>query len=263
MKRHAFGLAAALLASGGVLILPPSHSLSQESAKTEKASSGPATGKLDDAGKSHLRSGREAIDKALVEKTELDLKELTLDEAIRRIRMKHHVQIQFDFNALKDAAIDPTTLSITLQVQGISLKSALKLMLSQFSLTTVVEDEVLKITTKDAANVKLRTQVYDIHDVLRHSGPKNEPDFDSLIDLITNTLATQSWSAVGGPGAIDAFQPAMLVISQTNEVHEQIEPLLAAIRKAAAQMQAGKFEEIDPTDSSDAEKAIAKSLLVR
>ena len=38
-------------------------------------------------------------------------------------------------------------------------------------------------------------------------------DFDTLIDLITTTIAPQSWDTVGGPGAIDSFPTGVYVDS--------------------------------------------------
>jgi len=57
-------------------------------------------------------------------------------------------------------------------------------------------------------------------------------DFDTLIELITATIAPDSWEAVGGPGAIESFPTNLsLVISQTQEVHEQIADLLEQLRR--------------------------------
>jgi Flp pilus assembly secretin CpaC len=53
-----------------------------------------------------------------------------------------------------------------------------------------------------------------------------------LIDLITNTVAPNSWSSVGGQGTIQYFPLGMaLVINQTLEVQEQVKDLLDALRK--------------------------------
>lgn len=57
-------------------------------------------------------------------------------------------------------------------------------------------------------------------------------DFDTLIDLITSTIAPQSWDTVGGPGSIEGFPTNLsLVVSQTQEVHEQIADLLDQLRR--------------------------------
>ena len=48
-------------------------------------------------------------------------------------------------------------------------------------------------------------------------------DFDSLIELITSTIAPDTWDEVGGPGVIEPFPTNLsLAISQTQQVHGQI-----------------------------------------
>jgi general secretion pathway protein D len=57
-------------------------------------------------------------------------------------------------------------------------------------------------------------------------------DFDTLIDLITQTIAPTTWDTVGGPGSIEGFPTNLsLVISQTQEVHEQVADLLDQLRR--------------------------------
>ena len=59
-----------------------------------------------------------------------------------------------------------------------------------------------------------------------------QADFDSLIDLITTTIAPESWVDVGGPGSIQEFATNLsLVVSQTQDVHEQIADLLEQLRR--------------------------------
>ena len=54
-----------------------------------------------------------------------------------------------------------------------------------------------------------------------------ESDFDPLIDLIVNKVAPESWSDVGGKGAISPFITNLsLVVVQTPEVHAQVARLL-------------------------------------
>jgi len=59
-----------------------------------------------------------------------------------------------------------------------------------------------------------------------------EPDFDSLIQLITTTVKPDSWQEHGGPGSVAPFETNLsLVITQTQEVHEQIADLLDQLRR--------------------------------
>ncbi len=63
-------------------------------------------------------------------------------------------------------------------------------------------------------------------------GGAAQADFESLIELITTTVAADSWDEVGGPGSIKEFPTNLsLVISQTQEVHEEIADLLEQLRR--------------------------------
>jgi general secretion pathway protein D len=59
-----------------------------------------------------------------------------------------------------------------------------------------------------------------------------QADFQSLIDLIQQTVQPTTWDAQGGPGAMRPFETNLsLVISQTQEVHEEIADLLEQLRR--------------------------------
>ena len=59
-----------------------------------------------------------------------------------------------------------------------------------------------------------------------------QADFDTLIELITATIAPDTWDDVGGDGSIQGFPTNLsLVVSQTQEVHEQIADLLEQLRR--------------------------------
>lgn len=60
-----------------------------------------------------------------------------------------------------------------------------------------------------------------------------QADFGSLIDLITSTVKPTSWASAGGPAPDPAqFETNLsLVITQTQEVHEQIAELLEQLRR--------------------------------
>jgi general secretion pathway protein D len=60
----------------------------------------------------------------------------------------------------------------------------------------------------------------------------SQADFDSLIDLITSTIAPTTWDSAGGLGSVQPFETNLtLVVSQTQEVHEQIADLLQQLRR--------------------------------
>ncbi|MGA2059933.1 MAG: hypothetical protein ABSG67_05585 [Thermoguttaceae bacterium] len=63
-------------------------------------------------------------------------------------------------------------------------------------------------------------------------GGGTQADFDSLINLITGTVKPQTWDSVGGPGSIAPFETNLsIVVSQTQDVHEEIVDLLEQLRR--------------------------------
>ncbi len=97
--------------------------------------------------------------------TVIEFTETPLQDVILYLKDYHHIEIQLDQKALEDAGLAPD-LPITRNLQGISLKSALRLMLKTYDLTYVISDEVLTITTVDEAGNKLTTKVYPVADLV-------------------------------------------------------------------------------------------------
>ena len=57
-------------------------------------------------------------------------------------------------------------------------------------------------------------------------------DFNSLIELITQTIAPTTWNTVGGPASVMAFETNLsLVVNQTQEAHEELADLLDQLRR--------------------------------
>ena len=64
----------------------------------------------------------------------------------------------------------------------------------------------------------------------RHAWGEN---FKTLIEAIVSTIAPTTWDEVGGPSSIVPLtQTRSLIVSQTDEVHEQIFGLLTGLRQA-------------------------------
>ena len=119
--------------------------------------------------------------------------------------------------------------SIMFSVANVSVASALRLMLKEIGLTFVVRDEVLLITTIEEAEYFLLNRVYPVADLVSHG------DYTELLDLIkkTTALPKPGWCVDGGVGTVEPFSDSqVLVVSQTDEVHEQIEALLTTLRRA-------------------------------
>ncbi len=113
-------------------------------------------------------------------KTSVDQTDQPLSEWISYLSDKYRVQIQFDSNALRDASLDPATLKVGFTLKDISIRSALRLILKQYDLTYVINDEVLLITTTDRAKACLTICVFDVRDLV--SDANADPIPAQLID---------------------------------------------------------------------------------
>jgi hypothetical protein len=107
----------------------------------------------------------ERIFSALGEETSLQFTESPLSDVITYIKERHKIPIQLDTAALDTAGVT-TDSPVTIDVEGISLKSAMRLMLKSIELTYTVRDEVLLITTPEEVDNALVTKVYPVADLV-------------------------------------------------------------------------------------------------
>ncbi len=108
------------------------------------------------------------IREALQEDTEFNFVDTPLVDALQIIGEQHGINIRPDTLVLEEAGV-PTDEPVNLIISGISLKSALKIMLENMpneDLTWVVEDEVMKITTTTKADEITPTRVYPVADLV-------------------------------------------------------------------------------------------------
>jgi hypothetical protein len=213
-------------------------------------------------------AGQAKILAALSQPTEFDFEERPFGEVMNYFKQKHEIEILLDNKALSDAGVR-TDAPITETLKKLSLRSALRLLLGQLDLTYVARDGYLLITSKTEAESMLSFKVYPVQDLVtldsdfRPAPPKlgerdgslmlsevvpvprglggftgggarrdERGDFDGLIDTITSTIAPTTWDEVGGPGSITANPNSQAIaFSQTDEVHEEIVELLAALRR--------------------------------
>ncbi len=144
------------------------------------------------------------------------------------------VNVAFDSKALAETGVDSETL-VAFQAEQLPLKYALALLLRQRQLTFAVYDESLMITSRDAAEENLLLRCYPVLDLVADARPLTDlhdtrfHDYQSLIDLISSSIAPDSWDAVGGPSSLEGHD-GVLAVSQTLEGHENVLALLAKLR---------------------------------
>jgi len=114
---------------------------------------------------SRREPGEKKIDEALKSPTAIEFVETPLRDVIDYLRDLHKVEIQLDMRELEGMGINGDT-PVTVNLKGISLRSALKLLLDNLGLKFVVHDEVLLVTSKAKAEEEfLTTKVYPVADL--------------------------------------------------------------------------------------------------
>lgn len=160
----------------------------------------------------------------------LEFVETPLKDVITQVQDDYGIPIQIDVAALEENGINLDE-PMTVNIHNVSLQSALRLMLNRLNIAYLYQDEVLLITTNDAADSRSELCVYDVQDVIGDDA--NE--LPELASTITACVAADSWKENGGihPN-IHVIRPTLLVISQSQATHEQIRNLLATIRAVRA-----------------------------
>jgi hypothetical protein len=158
-----------------------------------------------------------------------------LADAIEFIGSTADVNTFIDWKALEPLGVDHDA-SVTLKLRNpVSAGQALRLILRTVNpgLTFSVEDEVIIITgpgdapqPQPPAAPELETRVYDVNDILAGGGTG-----EALAQLITQTITPEAWKADAGAPKVTPLGK-LLVISASQETHDQINELFFKLRRA-------------------------------
>ncbi|HEV3418442.1 MAG TPA: hypothetical protein VG056_16580 [Pirellulales bacterium] len=215
---------------------------------------------------SEISTEQTPVELALAKKVDLDFVEVPLTDFAKAIGAMGGINVLLDSKALTDAGVNGGT-PITGRVKQIALRSGLRLILQMHELNCfAIEDNVLLITTDAKAKEHIVVRLYDVRDLTMPSSRfiKPEVDFDAIIELITLCIAPTSWTDSGGIGSI-TVQNGILVVPQTQEIHNQIADLLATLRQVREQQRHGAaIGAVFVGDSADgAEEKIRRLLETR
>lgn len=145
------------------------------------------------------------IRRALNEPTHLEFVETPLSDVVAYLKDLHGIEIQLDGQALEEVGISPET-PVSRTLRGISLRSALKLMLAPLDLAYVIKNEVLLITTQEKVNTELTTKVYPVADLVLPIKTPQMSGFSGGLGPIGSGPGGMGPGALGqGPGARPGF----------------------------------------------------------
>ncbi|MFN0020169.1 MAG: hypothetical protein ACKVP0_18060 [Pirellulaceae bacterium] len=209
--------------------------------------------------------GAEAtLEQRLQAKGTFEANEAPLKEFVEALGAALDTSVVLAVKKMEEAAINTET-PVVYKLKNVKVQTALRLILDQLGLTYVTHDDVIMITTPEDAGSQLSTRVYDCRDLMKlpspvrrglkthpeqqpsnigtsglpakapekkeEVGPDGGYEIADLMKTITVTVVPDSWDEVGGPGSLADFK-GLLTISQTQEVHEQIEKLLNMLHQA-------------------------------
>ncbi|MEQ8789666.1 MAG: M56 family metallopeptidase [Pirellulaceae bacterium] len=187
------------------------------------------------------------LSRTLDKKIDVDWSDVALADALLSLAQTAGVNVTIDDEGLHEEGVTKS-MKVSLDVKQVSVRSVLRLLLEPLHLTYRIKDETLQVTSKERARGETLAMVYAVADLVvpvaktvrisklepgkRTQDKQPVVEFNSLVELITSTVAPDTWSNVGGSGAISPFETNLsLVVRQTRDVHEEIADLLEQLRR--------------------------------
>lgn len=172
------------------------------------------------------------------EQTDLAFSEVPLRDAMEFLQDLHKVNFILDVATLQDEGIDEST-PITIEITGVTLRSAMRLVLEPLGLTWIIRDEVILITTRTKVDQQFLTRIYPVAD-LAESAEELEV-LARTIEQSTNgrwvKLLPQTMPPMSGGSISEVPRVRSLVVKQSLPVHEEIVALLVQLREAQTLLQ--------------------------
>ena len=169
------------------------------------------------------------IQKSLAKMVEVNFENRPLSEVMDTLSKMAGINIHLDPQGLHAEAVTsdtPVSLKLT---NPIMLKSALTLLLSQLRLSYVIENEVLKITSQEASDSHVITQVYYVADLVTPI-----PNFVPSYNIGLPGAIRESFNAMGygGPGRGLSSIPLTVNKNEMNGDTNQNNSVLAQMGQA-------------------------------
>ncbi len=177
-----------------------------------------------------LSKKEQAILDALAKTVHPDWQNVKFDSVIESLQKMIGVTIAVDRKALEDANIGTDSLVTFSLPQAVTTRTVLRKILADKGLGYVVRDEMIYVTTLNAARDMMTTRTYPIGDLVTPVAPIGmSPDLIAeqekmvvkyIIDSIKRSVDPMSWEGEGGKATI-SYEPITksLVIRQSAEIH--------------------------------------------
>ena len=172
------------------------------------------------AARSKQHTAEQRINAALDDQTTQTFIETPLVEAIQVISRSHNIPIVIDRRALEEIGLS-SDVGVSIDLRNVTLRSYLRLMLRDLDLTYLVKDEVMQITTAEAAEQNLVIEIYEMPGRLATRT-------DQVAKVIPQMVVPDAWDITGGPSTLAAFDH-LLVVSATSDVQQRVKEFIGML----------------------------------
>jgi hypothetical protein len=179
---------------------------------------------------------------AMDQKLSVDFQETPLIFAVQTIAEQVQKDIRLDRAAIGKGAVRDRT-PVTLKLTDQKLSVVLRALLSNLNLSWYLRDDVLWITTREAAGRVRKTAVYDVRDLCR-----DQNEAKALREALQSQTRAEWRTTDEAGGIMESPRPGVLVIRHTENTLDEILQLLENYRAALRVSKARKVTTPDPDE---------------
>lgn len=181
-----------------------------------------------------LSDEEQRINERLQTKITLSFKNAPLKEVISQIAKQAELNIVLDSAGLEEVG-ETTKTPVTLNLDQVRISTALRLLLEPLQLDHVVQNEVLRVTSRQRAEGALVIVTYPVTNLAWRDNDLPS-DLADLCDLLMSMVEPNSWEIAGGPATVRGNATTRcLVVRQTHANHARIRELLESLRKLSTE----------------------------
>lgn len=197
--------------------------------------------------KDRRQEGDSKLFRKLEKKVDVAWSNVALQDALQWLAQVTDLNITIDGQGLKEEGVT-RSVKVSLELKRVSVKRVLTSLLEPLHLAYRVDGETLQVTSRQRARGKMVTMIYAVADLvvpvaqtvhiskLERTEIRQEKkpavEFNALTELISSTVAPDTWVQAGGEGSIAPFETNLsLVVRQAEEVHDEIADLLEQLRR--------------------------------
>lgn len=184
-----------------------------------------------------------------------------LSEVADFVRKEYGLKVLLDLPSLDELGLSPDD-TLDANLSGISLGAALKVTLLKVDLTYLLAHDTVVIASEDEAIEWPLIGIYPVGDLLKvkqddtfpsktEGVPTYPEDIAHLKQIVEATCCVDDWA--NGDAYIVEMQPSLLIVRHREEVHDEIQDLLSALRLAKQHQFAMPLEHHEDNNQPEAD----------